>query len=714
MRRGFLPLLLLISIALIPFLQTINHDFICIDDDIYFYDNPHLKGGLTFESLKWAVTAGFFKQSPNTDYWLPITALSRILDAQFYGITPRGPHMVNLALHVGNCLLLYLLLQRLTQTVWKSFFVAAFFAIHPLQVESVAWITSRKDVLSVFFGLLTLHAYCYYQQKTFSWQRYLLVLILFLSSLMSKPMMLTLPFLMLLMDYWPLNRAKLFPFDRSSWSKLLKEKILFFSFSILCIINAFLNQPFALENSPTQFFFLGIPSAYLWYIMKVLWPMDLAYRSPEVAPLFSSGPFLVGIIILVALSYLIIFQIRRHPYLLFGWAWFLVTLSPVVAVSPYGDRFMYFPMVGLFIGLVWFVTYLNDHWHLPTGVIPMLGFLLIGAWGMITWQQTGRWKDSFTFFKHSLHVTSNNFVIHNNLGVLLTRAGQHQEAMEHYIESLRINPTYPEAHANLGLTLENQNRMEDAINHYNQALKFQPNYHVALVNLGAAYYKIGRMKEAIRFSEEALRSNPYLASAHGNLGAAFQGLGKSDDAIFHYLKSLELDPSNLPTYFNLAATLTAQRKFDEAIKYLVLAARLNPNSIEVHFRLAHALSSAGKYEEGLFELRKALHYQPTSLEALQRLAWVLATHQDAKLRNDSEAIELAKRACAYTHYQDPTALDVLAAAYAAAHQFPDAVQTAQTALKLADSNKNPPLIAAIQEHLKSYRKGQGWYKTLAF
>ncbi|MCJ7663010.1 MAG: tetratricopeptide repeat protein [Desulfobacterales bacterium] len=536
---SFMICVLLIFTTLCAFWQVKGHDFLKFDDHVFITQNPMVQAGLTWTGLKWAFT------TTQGGLWHPLIWLSFMLDYQLFGMNSGGFHLINLFFHITNTILLFLVLRRMTGTLWRSAFVAALFALHPLHVESVAWVTERKDVLSTFFWMLTIWAYIRYVESP-GIKRYWPVFVCFGIGLMAKPMLVTLPFVLLLLDYWPLGRLQLGRSIKHSHApnhdnkvsspfRLLWEKIPFFILTaILSFVTFFAMKKFGptpfIESSPLLERVATTLIAYVFYMWKMIWPFNLAVYYPRPA-IFPTWQVVGACLLLAGISVLAIREIRNRPYLLVGWLWFLGTLIPVSGLVEWAlpwigaDRYTYVPLIGLFIMIAWGVPDLFPPWRYKKIALTISTTLLIVILMILTWSQVGYWQNGITLFTRTLKVTNNNWVAHYNLGVELAQKGNIDEAILHYQEALRINPTYASAHFNLGNALFNQGKVDEAILHY----------------------------------QEALRINPEDAMGHNNVGIALIRQGRADEAIFHFTEAIRIDPNYLQARRNLEKALLFQR-----------------------------------------------------------------------------------------------------------------------------------------------------------
>lgn len=528
MRNLVLVSISLIVIILAVYLQAGNHEFLNYDDNVYVTSNPHVANGITGKNIIWAFT------SIEAANWHPITWLSHMADVQLYGMNPRGHHFTNVVIHTVSSILLLLLLFRITGSLWQSSFVAALFALHPLHVESVAWVAERKDLLSAFFWFLTLVLYAEYAAKRKP-ALYILALFSFVLGLMSKPMLVTLPVVMLMIDYWPLNRYRDEVQGQGSRQligrviSLIKEKIPFFACSLCAgIVTIFAqHKGGAMKNFDAIPLLLRIenaPISYVKYIGKAFWPHDLAvlYPIPLSFPLWQVAG---SLFILLLVSVATVWARHLHPYLAVGWFWFIVTLIPVIGLIQVGvqsmaDRYSYIPLIGLFIMAAWGVSDLAEGLKHRVNILALLAGTVIIASTACTWQQIGYWQDNISLYRHTLQVTTGNYIIHYNLGTALANKGDMDAAIQEFSEALRLNPNCTIAHNNLGLALAKKGNLDAAIQEYREALHLTPDYSDPHNNLGIALANKGNMDAAVQEFQEALRINPNYSDAHDNLKLA--------------------------------------------------------------------------------------------------------------------------------------------------------------------------------------------------
>jgi len=591
--------LLLIFATLVVFHRLPTHDFINLDDNLLVYENPHVLAGFTKEGVIWAFTEF------HAEYWHPVTWLSHMLDCQLFGLRPGLHHLSSLLFHLANCVLLLLILRKMTGSLWRSAFVAALFAMHPLHVESVAWVAERKDVLSAFFWFLTIWAYARYAEQP-GLKRYLLVLLFFGLGLMAKPMVVTLPFVLLLLDYWPLGRLQLhtvrtvsdFDIPTSSFFHLVREKIPLFVLTAVTIVATVVVQEKvgalkSLEAFPLTTRIANALVSYTGYIAKMIWPHNLAvyYPHPGTIPgwqVAGSG------LLLLCVSVMVIKAARNRPYLAVGWLWYLGTLVPVIGLVQVGsqamaDRYTYLSLVGLFIMIAWGVPSLLAGWHHKRNVLVISATVLLLGCVVGTWGQVRHWKNSVTLFQHTLKGTTNNHFAHNNLGVALATRGRLAEAIYHYFQALRINPDTAEVHNNLGNALTAQGSVDRAMSHYYQALKIDSNNARTYNNLGNLLANQGKTEEAVNHYTEALRLEPSYAGAHYNLGNVLAEQGRTEEAINHFTEALRIMPYWAGVHNNLGVVLENRGRLEEAIDHYQEALRLNPDYAKARNNLERAL-----------------------------------------------------------------------------------------------------------------------------
>ncbi len=586
--------LFLVMATVLVFWPVRKHEFLNYDDNEYVTENPQVKGGLTLKGFIWAFA------TTHAANWHPLTWLSHMLDTELYGLAPGGHHWTSVLFHVANALLLFSILHRITNALWVSGFVAALFALHPLHVESVAWVAERKDVLSTFFWMLTLWAYVYYAEGP-GVGRYTLVASFFVLGLLAKPMVGTLPFVLLLIDYWPLRRFRFGPSEdgvnskghsltdfrnqTSSMLRLFSEKIPLFVLSVASSIVTYLAQQKggglkSIEDYPLATRVANALVSYAGYIRKMVWPEEMAffYPYPETLPLWEIGG---SLLLLSCISILVIRYARKQPFLLVGWFWYLGTLVPVIGLIQIGnqamaDRYTYIPLIGLFImGGIGFPCLL-EKWRYRKLLLGASMGLALFLLMVITRLQINHWQNNFALFEHALHVTSDNFLARNNLGVAVAEEGRIEEAIAHYREAIRIKPNYLDAHYNLGVNLMKQGRYEEAMDHYREALRIAPHDAEIHNQVGILLVREGKHHEALGHFTEALRLKPGFAAARYNLGLALAEQGEYREALPHFAEALRLSPDFPEAHFSLAMTYWILGDWDSAIDEYRILKRINP------------------------------------------------------------------------------------------------------------------------------------------
>jgi protein O-mannosyl-transferase len=623
-------LLVLVTLAL--YWPAMRFDFINYDDPLYVIENSHVHNGLNWAGVKWA-----FSNTQLAAYWAPIMWLSHMLACQLFGLNPSGHHLINVLLHAANTVLVFLLLYRLTGATWRSFIVAALFGWHPLRVESVAWITERKDVLSTCFGLLSLLFYVRYvkksnasspQSKVF----YSLSLLCFAFGLMSKPMLVTWPFVMLLLDWWPLGRVTGDGWRVARVRHLVFEKLPFFVLAAVMSIVTFVAQKrdasvITIKELPLDARAGNALISYCRYLEKLLWPADLAVFYPypgkwPITEVILAGGFLLSVTVFCAMTR------RRYPFLLMGWLWYCGTLVPVIGLVQAGwvamaDRFTYVPSLGMLILTIWGTYGLTRHWRYQTVVSSVAACMAIVTFFALTRLQLAYWKDSGTLFRHALEVTENNYIAHNSLGLVLDKQGQHDEAISQYLEVIRLKPDYVEAHNNLGIALDEKGQPDAAIHQFQEAIRLKPNHANAQYNLGIAFLEEGRVEEAINQFQEVIRLQPDFTEAYSNLGNAFGRKGRIDEAIKQFLEAIRLQPDYADAHNSLGTALLNKGQTDEAVNQYRQAIRLQPDFAEAYHNLGTVLLKTGHTDEAISQFREAIQLRPDYAEAHNNLGTAL-------------------------------------------------------------------------------------------
>lgn len=600
-------------------------DFVNLDDPEFVYQNAHVRAGLSPSTIVWAFTSG---ESAN---WIPLTRISHLLDFQVFGLNPGWHHVTNVLLHAIATILLFLFLLDGTGARWPSAFVAAVFALHPLHVESVAWISERKDVLYAVFWFAALWAYLRYVRAPGKW-RYVVVVTLFALGLMAKPMMITLPFVLLLVDLWPLRRIK----TAADWRSVVPEKVPLFGLAAISgAITYFAQQAGGAVKAVTQFPpALRLENAittYLAYIGDTIWPLDLAafYPYPES---INVAAVLTSVVVLAVITWLVVRRIATNPYLATGWFWFLGTLAPVIGIIQVGDqsradRYMYVPMAGLLIMIAWGAADLLAGRPAARTATLTAAVLVCVVLAGVARAQTQYWRDTEALYQRALAATDNNYMAHNALGgYLVDRPGRVRDAIAHFQAALRAKPDYAAAHRGLGLALARMGRSQEALEHLTTAVRLAPGLADARNNLGVVLMNSGRLPEAAEQFRQAVRLRPGFAEAHSNLAAALANMpGHVQEALAGYAEALRLNPDLAEAQFGMGALLAnLPGREREAVEHLRAAVALTPDA-EAHLQLANALLKIpGSEQQALDHLNTALRLNPRSAEAHFRMGQVLA------------------------------------------------------------------------------------------
>jgi tetratricopeptide (TPR) repeat protein len=629
-------LLVLVTIAL--FWPATRFGFVNYDDNVYVTENPHVQGGLTWEGVKWALFS-----TEQAAYWAPVMWLSHMLACQFFGLNPWGHHLVNVLLHSLNVALVFLLFRRLSGATWRSFFVAALFGWHPLRVESVAWVAECKDMLSTFFGLLSLIFYVRFVQQqgargkkqgapvSLILSPYFWSLFFFALGLMSKPMLVTWPFVMLLLDYWPLKRFPISDF-RFPIFRLVVEKLPFFALAAVMSTVTYITQKhggavMSIDNLPLDARCGNALISYCRYLEKLFWPANLAIFYPH-RGYWPTGEVAAAGCLCAGMTALFLLVRRRYPFLLTGWLWFVGTLVPVIQLVQSGeqamaDRFSYIPSLGMAVLVVWGTYELIKRRQHRMMMSSLAGGAAVIVCFVLTQHQLGYWRDDETLFRHTLAVTKENYFAHKSLGDAFSEQGRFGEAMDQYQEAFRLNPQYADAHYNLGITLLKEGRIDEAINQFQEAIREKPNYADPHNNLGFCLDKKGQTDEAISQLQEAIRLKPDLAEAHYNLGTALGRKGQVDEAIHQFQEAVRLKPDYAEAHYNLGTALGMKGRIDEALIQYQEAVRLKPDYAEAHNNLGTILGRKGRVDEAIHQFQEAIRLKPDYAEARSNLARAL-------------------------------------------------------------------------------------------
>jgi tetratricopeptide (TPR) repeat protein len=721
---------LLAAAATLPYARVGTLGFTNFDDPEYVTQNPHVRAGLTWESFAWAFT------STEQANWHPLTWLSHMMDCQLYGLNPGGPHLTNLMFHLGSTLLLFWALRRMTRAPGRSAVVAALFAVHPLHVESVAWIAERKDVLSAFFWMLALAAYVHYVESSRPVKGLWVVLWMAL-GLAAKPMLVTLPFALLLLDIWPLARFGMHAQAANKGERkpprsgplaafslrhpAVVEKIPLLLLSLLSSIVTYWVQQkggavMTFHRLPFGTRLANAAVSYGTYVKKMLWPSDLApfYPLPDA---IGWGRVAESLLWLALATYLAIRLFRHRSYIAVGWFWFLGTLIPVIGLIQVGDqaladRYTYIPLIGLLLIIAWGGWDLSERWHLPRLVPAMAAFIPLCALAAATWTQTGCWMNSITLFRHAIEVTGDNQRAYVNLGAALAAENRFEEAISVYQDIVSRRKEDAELQARLAMTLAMQGRNADAIEHYRHALRINPAHAEAHNGLGYALALGGELEEALPHHLEALRLKPKFPEARYNLGKIYAAQQKPQLALEQFAEALRLRPDYYEAHEKMALTLAGMNRLDEALPHFEAAIQGTPDQADLRYRYGMTLYQQQRPLEAMRQLREAIRLKPDWPEALGNLAWILATYAGATLADGAQSVAYIQKAMALAAKQDAAEYDTYAAALARAGRFEEAVTSAEQALRLARALGNAPLAADIARRLQLYKSGRSHSEIL--
>ena len=752
MKRHLPILLLLTVVTAVVFGRVGSFEFLNFDDPYYVSQNPVVSQGLTAEGVKWVFSNSHYGN------WHPLTGVTHLIDCELFGLNPAGHHIVNAVLHVINTLLMYWVMFVMTRRLGCSAFVAALFALHPLHVESVAWISERKDVLSGLFALLTLGAYAWYARRG-GFARYALVFIALGLGLLSKPMLVTWPFLLLLLDYWPLRRIRAFqpesaagddasaePDPPRSIGYLILEKLPLFALTLACSITtiAMQRQWGAMLGADV----LTIPHrlanavmSYALYVGKTIWPVDLAAIYPHPYLLGGehlqwSGQAIFGTAMFLAIvTILLLLEIRRRAYLIVGWLWFVGTLVPVIGFVQAGpqamaDRFTYLPLTGLFIMLTWAVA----DWLAADAsrrswrpAVAVAGVLVIVICAALSWRQVGVWRNSETLFTHAVRISPTSGLAQNNLadalrsrGDLHRLAGQteaanaaYDRAIEHFRNAKQIVPGRIGYRSSLAETLAARGQLDAALAETLEAMKVlddkklesdRPYIPKLYHNVSVVLMKQGRTEEAMKYAAIVLELHPTHRDAAFNRATMKAGRGDLDEAE-ELLQWLVLShPQDGPAHERLAQVLAERGNHQDAITAARRAVELMPRNADARIVLGQSLARVNRIDEAVEVYEEAASLAPDNPIPPTRAAWLLATRPDGTAPHAARALALAKVGCALTRFNDAQGLKSLAAAYAAMGQFKEATDAATRAAALAQQRNQPTLLRQLKTQLDHYRR----------
>ena len=637
----------LVIATLVVYWPVLNHEFVRYDDDKYVTENPNVKRGITRESVIWAFT------SPHFHMWHPLTSLSHLVDCELFGLNATWHHLTNLLLHIAGTLLLFGILMRMTSAFWPCLFVALAFALHPLNVESVAWIAERKNVLSGLFWMLTIAVYIRYAERP-ALGRLLMLVLVFALAAMTKPMVITLPFVLLLLDYWPLGRLQWplrieqqglsQPKGRQTGARavsirrLLLEKTPLFLITIgLSAVTYIVQQRGGvvsdLGNVPLKYRAANALVSYVTYIRKMVWPSRLAVFYPHPFDKLPLWQVIISAVLLPAITIAVILLIRRRKYPAVGWFWYMGTLVPVIGLVQVGaqagaDRYTYLPFIGLFIIIAWGLKDLVAKSKLRSVALGAAAVAVLSALSVCTRMQLRHWRNNQTLFEHALAVTGDNFVMNNNYANILDKTGQAEKAIEHFNKALRMRPSSAEVHSNLGNVLRGLDRIDEAVTHYEKAIKLKPDLAEAHYNLAISYAGQGKIDEAIGKYLDALRFRPNDVDTLSNLGYALAEKGKFDEAVEYYKKAIEIEPENIIAHGRMGLALANIGRLDEALEQVGIVLKATPFDIEMHCNVGILLERQGKTDEAIKAYRRALQINPEYTKAQQLLKAALSKQQN--------------------------------------------------------------------------------------
>jgi tetratricopeptide (TPR) repeat protein len=682
---------LALTVATVIAYEPVRHnDFVDYDDHAYITENPNITSGLTLKSLKQAFI------SPHSDMWHPLTTLSHMLDCQLFGLNPFWHHLVSMVLHIVNSLLLLWILNSLTGSIWASAFVAAVFALHPLQVESVAWAAERKTVLSGLFWFLTIAVYTWYTKKP-GIRRYILLFGIYGLCIMTKPVVVTLPLVLVLLDYWPLARIR-------NKNEKLKEKTLNSKFSILnsiyekipllalsailCVVTVTVQKSGGtvaeLGELSLDYRIANAFVSYMKYIGKFIWPSEMAVAYPYLYVDFSNGIVITCILLFCLMTTLVIYIGRRRKYVMTGWLWFVGTLVPMIGLIQSGvqamaDRYMYLSVPGILIIAAFGVKDIISNRPQIRTATSVLAITTILSLLMFTRVQAGYWLNSLTLFEHALNVTKNNFVAEANYAQTLQSGGRLKEAELHYRNAARIYPTNSDARHDLGVVL----------------------------------LQLGKLDDAAACFNEIIKQGQGSANVYYDLATVLRYQGKYDEAISSLNKTLKLDPNYAETRKRIGMLLTLKGRIDEAIPYFNEALRTESKTgkVKIYYDIGRAYEQNGRYKEAIRFWNTALELEPNNIPILNRAAWLLATTDATSIEDVNKAIELSERACELTGYKNPSIMDTLAASYAAGGKFDEAITTANKAAEAAKAAGYNNLADEIQKRIKLYKAHHKYHQT---
>lgn len=754
-QRNFTSLvlcLLIASVTIATYWLSKNNDFVNFDDQVYLTHNNIVLKGLTLEGVRYAFT------SVEVGNWHPITWISHMIDVEVFGMKAGGHHLVSVFIHALNGVLLFLVLRGVTGSLWTSAFVAAVFALHPLRVESVVWASERKDLLSAFFGFLSVIAYLRFTQAKSDKKPTKIMLgiaaLLHAFSLMSKPMLVTLPCLLLLLDYWPLQRIRQFRKDGlgESFRSLFAEKIPFVLVSIGSCVVTMLVQSKAGAVATTQLFPMNVRInnaivATVAYLQKLFWPDGLCPFYPYNMELPQSSVFIAGgLIVLVTVMCARLY--RSYPFLGVGWLWYTGLLVPVIGLVQVGsqsmaDRYTYLPTIGVVLGIAWAVRQATVKLRRTRVLLVIPAAILLGLLSKLSLNQVLLWRDSETLFYHSLSVTKKNAIAHESVALILADRGAIKQAAWHFSEAVRIWPNFSDAFSDFGLALSLQGKFQEALVYSKRAIELNPSSERMQYNLARLYARMGsndlariefrqflkafpdsrpgtlslaelllatgEIKQAVGMLSDFSKKQPQSDEVLLALSHALLADNRADEAMVAVRGALSLNPKNANSHYQLGTLLLKADKPAEAVTELEVALKITP-AIEHHLALAEAHSLLNNNARAIAHYEQSLNFNTDVPATLNNLAWLLATAPESNLRNGKRAVEMGEKAARLVEQKEPFILGTLAAAYAEAGQFDKAISTAEKAITLAAAANQKDVATRNSELLELYRSGKPYHE----
>jgi len=710
--------LLWLSIAAI-YLPTLSYGFVPWDDTEYVAGNHRLVDGLTMHGLVRTITEPYYSN------WTPLTTLSYSIDFRLYRQWAGGYHLTNLLLHALATSLLFLALAQMTGALGRSAFVAAVFGLHPLHVEAVAWVSQRKDVLSAVFFMATLWTYARYAAQLTA-ARYAAVAFCLALGLVSKPMLVTTPFVLLLLDIWPLRRLDPGNLRSVLWAgrRCLLEKLPLLGLAgasawITYRVQEGAGSVASLVQVPLAARLMNIPLAYVWYLEKTFWPRGLIFFYPLVPGSLTAMDAQLAIMVLFLVTILALALLGRAPYLAAGWLWYLGMLVPVIGFvqvgnQAYADRYAYLPQIGVVLAVTWGLHALGQHVRAGGRGLAIAAWATLAGFIFLTTRQIPVWRNGVTLGEHALLAAPPTATAHVVLATGLIELRRYAEAHRHAEIATQLSPLAASPLFVLGNVLAGEGNKEEAIARYRQALRLEPRPDLgeaqsARIALGKLLGDLGRSTEALALLSQSIADNSNLGQpeVRVEIGRALMAQGRFAEAIDQLQLALQMQPDSAGAQGNLGIALTKSDRFAEGEEHLRRALELAPEVAEIHDNLAYNLQRQGRQGEAIAQWRESLRLKPDQLKAMNNLAWLLATADDPATRRPSEAVALAERATATTASSNASVLDTLAAAYAAAGRREEAVRVARRGIELAHQGGDPELANEISKRLARYESDSG-------